>query len=485
MNIRRSIILSALQQYGRQFITFGASMVVARLLTPAEMGVFAVSMGLIAMLAALRTMGISRYFITLPTLSTAELRLYAGLNWVLGVGFAGLLVAVSWWASGFYHNPEVGTSLRILAIAQALSPVGAVPGLLLIREMRFDKTLWIGLAASAVQAVTVLSLAALGWGPLSLAWAQVAGNVSTSLGNALAVPDKAELWPSLKGWRRPLGFGGWLTATTISSSLGVQAADLITGRVLGLASTALLSRASSLGTQIGVMFYATVTQPALPAFVRAEQEETDGMKRVYLRFVAVITGLIWPAYAGLAIWAEPVIVLLFGAQWRASAALLPMICLASIISYAAMPYHEVLVARHRVRLFFLCETGLLASWLALLLVTTRFGLLAVAWACVANSLIAITVYVTALRLAIGLRLSEIAAVWWRSAVPAAVAAAVAGLVRISPLATAWPLPLVLLLTAGLGGAAWLAAIWLVRHEFRDHALELLRWGWARMRPARP
>ena len=38
MNRRRSIILSALGQYGRQFIMFGASVVVARLPTPVEIG---------------------------------------------------------------------------------------------------------------------------------------------------------------------------------------------------------------------------------------------------------------------------------------------------------------------------------------------------------------------------------------------------------------------------------------------------------------
>lgn len=485
MNIRRSIILSALQQYGRQFIMFGATMVVARLLTPAEMGVFAVSMGVISLLLALRTMGVSQYFVTLPTLSIEDLRLFAGLSWVLGIGFAALLVALSWGAGSFYNNPEIGTSLRILAIAQALSPVGAVPGLLLIRDMRFDSMLKVGLAASLVQAVTVLCLAALGWGPLSLAWAQVAGNLTNSVGNALCVPDKAELWPSLRGWRRPLGFGGWLTATIVAGNLGVQAAELITGRVLGLASTALYSRATSLASQISSMFYATVTQPALPAFVRAGQEEADGVKRAYLRFVAVITGLSWPAYAGLAIWAEPVMVLLFGAQWRPAAALVPMICLGNIITYAAMPYHEVLVARQRVRLFFFCEVTTLLSWLTLLAVSTRLGLVAVAWAYVVNSLIAGTVYVTAMRLAIGLHPGELVAVWWRSAVPAAVAAAVAAAMRASPLATVWPLPLVMVLTAILAGAAWMGAIWLVRHEFRDHAVELLRWGWAKFRPARP
>jgi O-antigen/teichoic acid export membrane protein len=430
-------------------------------------------------------MGVSTYFVSLPTVSTEDLRLFAGLNWLLSLGFAALLVAISWWASAFYANPQVGASLRILAVAHGLSPIGVVPGLLLMREMRFGALLWIGLAAGTVQAVTVIPLAAAGVGPLSLAWAQLASNLTSSVASALCVPAMFGLRPSLRGWRRPIGFGGWLTATSIAGSIGSQAAELITGRVLGLASTALYSRALGLANLIRTLFYAAATQPALPAFVQAEREEAGGMKRVYLRFVAVITGLSWPAYAALAIWAEPITVLLYGEQWRPSAALLPMICLASILIFAAMPYHEVLIARHRVRLFFLCETGMLLNWLVLLLVATRLGLRAVAWAYVANSLIALVVYFLALRRAIGLRLSDLTAVWWRSGVPAVVVAVVASLVRISPLATAWPLPLVLLLTGCLGGLAWFAAIWLVRHEFRDHALELLRWGWTRLHPGRP
>ena len=61
-----------------------------------------------------------------------------------------------------------------------------------------------------------------------------------------------------------------------------------------------------------------------------------------------------------------------------------------------MPYHQVLMARHRVRLLFVCETGLLVNWLTLLLITAPMGLQAVAWAYVLGSAMAVGVYVLAL-----------------------------------------------------------------------------------------
>lgn len=464
---------------------FGVSMIVARLLVPAEMGVFAVAMGMIGLLQAVRTMGVPLYFTAMPTLRTEDMRLYAGISWFLGLGFAALLVALSWTVGTFYGNPQIGTSLRILAVAHGLNSIGVVPGLVLVREMRFGALLWVGLATAIVQAIVVVSLAASGMGALSLAWAQVAANLTTNCGNAVCVPALVWLRPSLRGWRRPFGFGGWMTATAIAGSFNGQAAELIIGRVLGLASTALYSRALGLAGIVRTLFYATTAQPALPAFVRAAREEKAGMVPVYLRFVAAITGLSWPAYAALAIWAEPVTVLLYGEQWRQVAPLVPAVCLANVLFLSTIPYDQALVAARRARLFFFCEIALLLSWVTLLLVATRLGLWVVAWAYVVASGIGTAIFIAALCHTIGLRLRDLAAVWWRSAVPAVAAAAVAALMRASPIATAWPLPLVLLLTAVLGGLAWFAAIWLVRHEFRDHAIELLRWGWAKLQPTRP
>jgi len=47
------------------------------------------------------------------------------------------------------------------------------------------------------------------------------------------------------------------------------------------------------------------------------------------------------------------------------------------------------------------------------------------------------------------------------------------------------LPFVLVLTGSAGRMPCHAAIWLVRHAFRDPAAELLRWGWGKLQPARP
>jgi O-antigen/teichoic acid export membrane protein len=209
-----------------------------------------------------------------------------------------------------------------------------------------------------------------------------------------------------------------------------------------------------------------------------------GMVRAYLRLLAVITGLGWPVYAVLAVWAEPVTVLLYGEQWRASAPVLPIVCLAISLTMAVAPCQQALTASKRVRLICVCETGLLVVWLALLLVLARFGVRMIAVAQTAAALLSIVIYTPALYSAIGLKLKDVVPVWYRSAVPAAAVGLVAILVRFTPPATALPLPLALALTGCLGLIVWIAAIWLVRHEFRIQSQELLEWGSRKFRLGR-
>jgi len=481
MGLRVSIILSALQQYGRQAIFFLASVVIARLLTPQEMGVFAVSMGVIGLLDMLRTMGVPAYFVTLHDLSKQDIRTYNGIVWSLGGVFTTLLFAISWPVATFYGNPLVGECLRILAVGHLITPFGSAGLLLLNRNMRFGALLWIGLAASATQASVAIGLASIGVGPLSLAWAQMASNSVMALGGVLCESSVAGLLPSFKGWSKPFHFGGWLTATTISGSVGMQAAELITGRILGLASSALYSRAMGMTNMIRSLSYAAVVQPALPAFAQAERTEQGGMARIYLQLVAVITGLGWPAYAALAVWSEPLTLALYGEQWRESAALVPAICLYGAMTFAVTPYHEAMIAQGRVRLFLRCETGVALGWPACLMVASAHGLQAVALATALGGSGSAVVYAIVLRRVLRYRLRDLATVWFKSGVLTVAVGTTALLVRYSPVTVSWSLPVALAFNIFIGGLAWAAAIWLVGHEFREHIAEIIQWGWSRLR----
>ncbi len=481
MSLRRSIIFSVAQRYGSQVITFATGIAIARLLSPAEVGVFTIGLSAITLISALKTLTSGPYFITAKELTAEDLRSAAGINWLFGLLIAAIVFLLSGPVADFYQNAQVATVLTVLAIASLVSPIGGVASILLMRHMRFGSLMWIGLASVVIQAAVAVMLAALDFGPVSLAWGQVAGNVASAVGYVLSVPEARWLRPSFRRLGAPLRVGGWLTGVSIAAAAGTQAAQLMIGKTVGLADLALYARAVSISDNVRGLFYASAVQPALPAFARAEREGEGRMVPIYLRLVAVITGVGWPAYAVLAIWAEPLVVFLYGEPWRAAASILPALCLGSALSLAVAPHSQALVALRRVRLLFLCETGLLISWIGLLFVFSRFGLEGIGIAYVVSHVIWVSVYFSALKSALRFRVLSLVVVWWRSAVVTAAVAVAVAAIRWGPFGEVWPTPVALVVSGCVGALAWLMAIWLTKHEFVRHIQELAQGGWNRVR----
>ena len=63
MSTRNSLFFSFLDRYASLVITVVSSMVIARLLTPAEIGVFSVTVVLLSFVTSIRDMGAGQYLV--------------------------------------------------------------------------------------------------------------------------------------------------------------------------------------------------------------------------------------------------------------------------------------------------------------------------------------------------------------------------------------------------------------------------------------
>jgi O-antigen/teichoic acid export membrane protein len=74
--VRTGIIYSSLSRYGLKLIALISSVLFARLLTPVEIGTFAIASSLVMLLAEVRLLGASVYLV--------RERLWLNVNYVLG-----------------------------------------------------------------------------------------------------------------------------------------------------------------------------------------------------------------------------------------------------------------------------------------------------------------------------------------------------------------------------------------------------------------
>lgn len=476
-DLRRAVYWSAAAKYSNIAIQSVAVIVLARLLTPEDIGVFSVAFALTTLAHTLREFGVTQYVVQVRHLDRATLRNAFGIALVVGVSVGGLLFAAGGPASRFYGAPDLGRVLRVLAVTFLLIPVSIVAYAMLTRTLRFRTLYGLQLVGGTVQVATSIALAGAGAGPVSMAWGTLASAVVTVAVLAVRFPQWVFIRPSFREWRPVAGFGSWASATALVTEIGLAIPDLVIGRLLGFSAVAYYSRALGLINLYRQSVEAALLPVALPGFAAGHHAGTD-LRPDYRRATALLTGIAWPFFAVLAVLAGPVIQVLFGDQWQRAVPVTRILCLAFAIQATVFLAGPLLVALGEVRRNFYRELALQGLKVALVAAAVSRGLEAVATAEVAAYALyaGLTLYLLNRRL--GLTAGDLLSATRRSAVvtltslagPAAVVAGAGGAVGAG-------------IVVVIGGAAaalgWLAGAFATGHPIQEE----IRLGWRDLRSA--
>lgn len=170
-NLKKALLISASEKYIVFALQFISSIVLARLLSPHELGIFSVGSLILSLSHALRDLGISNYIIQEKELSPTRLQTAAtitlGMSWLLG---SGVLLASEPLAE-FYREEGVGQVLAVLSLNFFILPFGSVTAAMLRRKMQFDLLIRINLASAVAHATVSIALCYYGAGFIGLAWA--------------------------------------------------------------------------------------------------------------------------------------------------------------------------------------------------------------------------------------------------------------------------------------------------------------------------
>lgn len=330
MSAQRAFVMSSIERYYGFVLAFVTTIVVSRLLTPAEVGQFSIAMSVAGVAYVLREFGASNFLIRAPRLEAHHESCAFGMTLVLGVGLGITMLLVAGPIASFFSHAEIATLLSILSINFFLLPFGVVNFALIQRAMRFDLAARIGMIAASLGAAVSMGLAWQGFGAFSLAWGAVALSVATAALTVLWGPGRLFVRPRLKGTSELLAFGYKTTLLTMLWEVGRHFPEFVAGRLLGFTAAGLLSRAGGLVTNVSDLLQRGLQPVTLPYFSRIEREGGDSAQAHY-RIVAAMTGLGWPLCVILAVAAEPLVLLFYGPPWQG--VVLPFQILCGLMAY--------------------------------------------------------------------------------------------------------------------------------------------------------
>ena len=139
IGVRRALAFSFAQKYVLAAIHVLSTIVVARLLSPSEIGVFMVANAVVSMTDVFRDFGVSTYLIQAREITVARIRTAFTVTLLLSALLSTLLLILSGGIAAFYHEAGVQQVLYLAAVNFLIVPFAATIMALLRRDMAFDR----------------------------------------------------------------------------------------------------------------------------------------------------------------------------------------------------------------------------------------------------------------------------------------------------------------------------------------------------------
>lgn len=468
-SVRRSIALSFLENYSTLAISFVSSVIIARILTPHDIGIFSIGVAIVGMAHMLRDFGVGQYLIQQKELSNADIQAAFGLTLIIAWALALVIFLVAGPVSGLYETPEIRNVMWVLSVNFLLIPFGSVTMAVLRRRMDFGRLYWIRTSSALTHAGVAVSCAWLGYGYLSLAFASTSGILTTVLACALARPQGMPWRPGFNNLKRVLHFGSYVTGGRLATEMGNAFPELMIGKVIDIPAVGIFGRAMGLVELFNRAFVNVVWSVMLPHFANVVREE-ESVKDSFLTSVRLITAIAWPFFTVLGLMAFPIVRVLYGDQWDPAVPLVRLLCVFGAAGAAFVGYGQLVTALGKPRNQARIEVIGVVVKVTLIAATALFGLAWVPVGLILSRLVTNQLMYWDLARLVGLRAPETL----RAVTPALVLSAAAAVGPILVLqvdnsnvfvSVAFALP--------LAAAGWLGALFVIKHELADEIRKLI------------
>ncbi len=328
-NVRRAVIYSSLGRYLLMLIGLISTMIVARLLSPSEIGTFAVASSLVMIMAEFRVLGANAYLIREKELTHEKVRSSYGLtllvSWLMGV----VIIAASYPLADFFEIEELGPLFILLSLSFFIAPYISIPHAILSRNYKFGLISNIYVLAAITQLIITISFIFLGFSFYSLAFGNLAAVVAQAILFLYASREVSVYAPRFNNMRDIAKIGIFTSLGHVIRKAQHTTPDMVIGKMGTPTEVGLFSRG------LGFMVFVTDTimsgiYPVAAPYLADIKNNGEDVAKAYLNASQLITGVLWPALAVGSVASLPAIRLMFGDQWDSAAPI------ASIVAVWAM-----------------------------------------------------------------------------------------------------------------------------------------------------
>jgi PST family polysaccharide transporter len=321
-HVARGAAWMLLYRLGDRLLGVISTVVLARLLIPADFGVLAMAMSVIGLLEIASTFGLEVALIQRKDAERKHYDTVFTINLILSGACGIAMLAAAWPAASFYSEPRLVPVIATLAAAwsiQALENVGIVD---FRKRLEFRRDFLYLSIKRIAQFVFVIALARV----LSSYWALVLGILLHRVFSVIVSYFVSSYRPrlSLAAKGDLLHFSSWMFVNNLIGFANQRFANFVVGRVAGPGALGIYTVSAEISSIPTVELVMTANRAVFAGYSHVSHEP-GRLKAAFQQVLGGVALLVVPAAVGLACVAGILVQVVLGPKWPAAAPVLAIL----------------------------------------------------------------------------------------------------------------------------------------------------------------
>lgn len=383
---KKGFVWTFAQQFGNQAIGFTISLILARILLPAEFGLIGMIAIFVAVGNTLLNAGLTQSLIRTEKPDEEDYSTVFYFNLVASIVVYVLIFSLAPYIARFYEQPILTNIVRLYCISFIFSAFAAVQLTRLTKEMDFKTQTLVSLPATLVGGATGIYMAYSGFGVWSLVWSSLITSFLNSVQLWFYSNWRPRLIFSKEKFKVHFNFGYKLTLSGLLNRIFDNIYLLIIGKYFSAAQVGFYTRAETTKQLPLSNIFNSLDRITYPMFSEIQNDNVR-LKRVYKQLLQMVLFVVAPLLVFLAILAEPTFRFLFTEKWLPAVPYFQILCVTGIL-YPLHAYNlSILNVKGRSDLFLKLEIYKKIIIVITIIITIPYGILALLYGQVFISLI--------------------------------------------------------------------------------------------------
>lgn len=329
-NIKNKILRGMFWKYAErivaQLVILIVSIVLARILSPQEYEIVAITMIFITFANIFIVNGLGTALIQDNDASELDFSTIFIGNIVFSIFLYTILFVLAPFIGNYYNKPMLSPVLRVMSLQIIISSVSNIQQSYIMKKMEFKKFFFSTLIGVIISAIIGISMALKNYGVWALVFQYLTNNLINIIVLFFISDWKPKIYFSWKRFKKFFNYGYKILLTGILLEINTELRDLFIGKKYSVLELAYINKSKEFPRAISTNISATISSVIFPALV-LYQDDKETLRRMACKSIRLEIYILAPFLLGLAAISKTLVYILFTEKWLPCVIYMQIMCM--------------------------------------------------------------------------------------------------------------------------------------------------------------